>query len=73
MEILGLWFNQTESKNRWIQVFDELKMRGVEAVFFISMDGVSDLEEGTKALFPSVIVQPCMGSSCLKGMVLYSK
>lgn len=32
-EILGLWLNQTESKNRWIQVFDELKARGVEDVF----------------------------------------
>ncbi|HBM9144033.1 IS256 family transposase [Enterococcus faecium] len=56
-EILGLWLNQTESKNRWMQVFDELKARGVEDVFFISMDGVSGLEEGAKAIFPSVIVQ----------------
>ncbi|HAQ1695262.1 TPA: IS256 family transposase [Enterococcus faecium] len=59
-EILGLWLNQTESKNRWMQVFDELKARGVEDVFFISMDGVSDLEEGAKAIFPSVIVQRCI-------------
>ena len=33
-EILGLWLNQTESKNRWMQVFDELKARGVEDGFF---------------------------------------
>ena len=59
-EILGLWLNQTESKNRWMQVFDELKVRGVEDVFFISMDGVSGLEEGAKAIFPSVIVQRCI-------------
>ncbi|MGG5369320.1 transposase [Enterococcus sp. AZ196] len=59
-EILGLWLNQTESKNRWMQVFDELKSRGVEDVFFISMDGVSGLEEGAKAIFPSVIVQRCI-------------
>jgi putative transposase len=62
-EILGLWqifLNQTESKNRWMQVFDELKARGVEDVFFISMDGVSGLEEGAKAIFPSVIVQRCI-------------
>lgn len=38
--ILGLRLNQTESKNRWMQVFDELKVRGVEDV---SMDGVSSL------------------------------
>ena len=59
-EILSLWLNQTESKNRWMQVFDELKARGVEDVFFISMDGVSGLEEGAKAIFPSVIVQRCI-------------
>ena len=59
-DILGLWLNQTESKNRWMQVFDELKSRGVEDVFFISMDGVSGLEEGAKAIFPSVIVQRCI-------------
>ncbi|MBJ1317577.1 IS256 family transposase [Enterococcus faecium] len=59
-EILGLWLNQTESKNRWMQVFDELKARGVKDVFFISMDGVSGLEEGAKAIFPSVIVQRCI-------------
>ena len=59
-EILGLWLNQTEYKNHWMQVFDELKVRGVEDVFCISMDGVSGLEEGAKAIFPSVIVQCCI-------------
>lgn len=49
-EILGLWLNQTESKNRWMQIFDELKTRGVEDVFFISMDGVSGLEDGARAI-----------------------
>lgn len=59
-EILGLWLDITESKNYWMQVFDEIKKRGVEDVFFISMDGVSGLEEGAKAIFPEVIVQRCI-------------
>lgn len=59
-EILGLWLNPTESKNYWMQVFDEIKKRGVEDVFFISMDGVSGLEEGAKAIFPKVVVQRCI-------------
>ena len=59
-EILGLWLNPTESKNYWMQVFDEIKARGVENVFFISMDGVSGLEDGAKAIFPKVIVQRCI-------------
>ena len=59
-EILGLWMDSSESKNYWMQVFDEIKSRGVEGVFFISMDGVSGLEEGARAIFPGVIVQRCI-------------
>ncbi|WP_436882415.1 IS256 family transposase, partial [Mammaliicoccus sciuri] len=40
-QILGLWLNETESKHKWMQIFDEIKARGVEDIFFLSMDGVS--------------------------------
>lgn len=59
-EILGIWLNETESKHKWMQIFDEIKSRGVEDVFFLSMDGVSGLEEGARAIFPDLIVQRCM-------------
>lgn len=59
-EILGLWLSESESKNYWMQIFDELKARGIEDVFFISMDGVSGLEDGAKAIFPKVVVQRCI-------------
>ena len=59
-EVLGLGLPPTESKNQWMQIFDELKARGLEDVFFISMDGVSGLEEGAKAIFPKVVVQRCI-------------
>ena len=59
-EILGLWMDVSESKNYWMQVFDEIKSRGVEDIFFISMDGVSGLEDGAKAIFPGVVVQRCI-------------
>ena len=59
-DILGLWMGASESKNYWMQVFDEIKARGVEDVFFISMDGVSGLEAGAKAIFPGVVVQRCI-------------
>lgn len=59
-EILGLWLNETESKHKWMQIFDEIKARGVEDIFFLSMDGVSGLEEGARAIFPDVIVQRCI-------------
>jgi len=59
-DILGLWLKESESKHTWMQIFDEIKQRGVEDVLFISMDGVSGLEEGAKAIFPKVTVQRCM-------------
>ena len=43
-----------------MQIFNELKARGVEDVLFISMDGVSGLEEGAKAIFKDVVVERCM-------------
>ena len=43
-----------------MQIFDELKGRGVEDVLFICMDGVSGLEDGAKAIFKDVVVQLCI-------------
>ena len=59
-DILGLWLSESESKHQWMQIFDEIKNRGVEDVLFLSMDGVSGLEEGAKAIFPHVTVQRCI-------------
>ena len=59
-DILGLWINESESKHTWMQIFDELKGRGVEDVLFICMDGVSGLEDGAKAIFKDVVVQRCI-------------
>lgn len=59
-DILGLWLSESESKHQWMQIFDEIKVRGVEDVLFISMDGVSGLEEGARAIFPNVTVQRCI-------------
>ena len=59
-DILGLWISESEGKHNWMQIFDELKARGVEDVLFISMDGVSGLEEGAKSIFKDVVVQRCI-------------
>lgn len=59
-DILGIWIGESESKHFWMQIFDELKIRGVEDIFFLSMDGVRGLEGGAKAVFPNVIVQRCI-------------
>uniref|UniRef100_UPI00190F5312 IS256 family transposase n=1 Tax=Klebsiella pneumoniae TaxID=573 RepID=UPI00190F5312 len=59
-DILGLWINETENKHTWMQIFDELKTRGVEDILFICMDGVSGLEDGAKSIFKHTIVQRCI-------------
>lgn len=59
-DILGIWTGETEGKHYWMQIFDEIKARGVEDVLFISMDGVSGLEEGAKSIFKDVVVQRCI-------------
>ena len=51
-----------------MQIFDELKTRGVEDVLFISMDGVSGLEEGAKAIFKDVEQLFAYGSAVRKVM-----
>ncbi len=59
-DVLGLWIGESEGKHYWMQIFDEIKARGVEDVLFISMDGVSGLEEGAKSIFKDVVVQRCI-------------
>ena len=59
-DILGIWIGDGEGKHHWMQIFDEIKARGVEDVLFISMDGVSGLEEGAKSIFKDVVVQRCI-------------
>ena len=59
-DILGIWIGESEGKHYWMQIFDEIKARGVEDVLFISMDGVSGLEEGAGAIFKDVVVQRCI-------------
>lgn len=58
--MLGLWIGESEGKHYWMQIFDEIRARGVEDVLFISMDGVSGLEEGARSIFKDVVVQRCI-------------
>ena len=59
-DVLGLWIGESEGKHYWMQIFDEIRARGVEDVLFISMDGVSGLEEGARSIFQDVVVQRCI-------------
>ena len=43
-----------------MQIFDEIRARGVEDVLSLSMDEVSGLEEGARSISKDVVVQRCM-------------
>lgn len=59
-DILGVWVGNSEGRHYRMQIFDEIKARGLEDILFISMDGVSGLEEGAKSIFQDVVVQRCI-------------
>ena len=55
-DILRIWLNKTESKHSWMLILDKIKSREAKDIFFISMDGFSDLEQEAKEIFKSVVV-----------------
>ncbi|MBS5451887.1 MAG: IS256 family transposase [Coriobacteriia bacterium] len=59
-DVLGLWMDDAEGAHRWMQVFDELRARGVEDVLYVSADGVSGLAEGLRSVFPGAVCQRCI-------------
>ena len=72
-DILGLWINESEGKHTWMQIFDEIKSRGVEDVLFICMDGVSGLEERAKSIFKDVVVQCSIPGKDYKAFTVHLK
>lgn len=59
-DVLSLWMDDSEGAHRWMQVFDELRARGVEDVLYVSSDGVAGLGEGLGAVFPAATHQRCV-------------
>ena len=59
-DVLGLWMDDSEGAHRWVQVFDELRARGVEDVLYVSSDGVAGLGEGLRSVFPAATHQRCI-------------
>lgn len=59
-DVLGIWIDTTESSGKWCQIFEDLKERGVEDIFFVSMDGLSGLSEAIEKVYPHAITQRCV-------------
>lgn len=60
-EVIGIWIgNGAESTSKWTGILEEIKIRGIEDILFISIDGLSGLEEAINKQFPQTIVQRCI-------------
>ena len=59
-EILGAWIGESEGAKLWLQVFTEIKNRGVEDILIACMDGLKGLPEALKSVFPDTEVQLCI-------------
>ena len=59
-DVLGIWIETNETASKWCQIFEELKMRGIEDIFFVSMDGLTGLSEAIEKVFPHTITQRCV-------------
>lgn len=59
-DVLGIWLDTTETASKWCEIFEDLKYRGVEDIFFVSMDGLSGLPEAVEKVYPQAIMQRCI-------------
>jgi transposase-like protein len=59
-ELLGLWLNETEGAKFWLACLTDLKNRGLEDVFIVSVDGLSGFPEAIQAVYPQARVQLCI-------------
>ena len=59
-EVLGIWIADTEGAKFWMQVFTELRNRGIGDVFIACVDGLKGLPQAIEAVFPKTQVQLCI-------------
>lgn len=59
-EVIGIWLDKTESATFWNGIFEEIKERGVNDIFFVSMDGQKGLPEAIEKIYPKTITQRCV-------------
>lgn len=59
-EVLGVWIDGTESPTYWITILDDIKKRGVEDIFVISLDGLKGLPEAINVVYPHTNTQRCV-------------
>ena len=56
-DILGIWVFNEESVKCWVDIFDELKDRGVRDILIISIPLISELKKGILSVYPKAKIE----------------
>jgi len=59
-EVLGMWINQNETAEGWLEILNELKQRGVQDILIACNDNLKGLSKAIKAVFPQTVTQLCI-------------
>lgn len=59
-DVLGLYVKESEGARQWGLVLEDLKKRGVEDIFIISIDGLTGFKDVIEEVFPHTIIQRCI-------------
>ncbi len=57
--MLGIWVQNSEGAKFWLQIFTELRNRGVRDVLIACCDGLEGLPAAIETVWPRTIVQTC--------------
>ena len=59
-DVLGFYLSETESAKYWLQVFDNLRARGVKDILFMCSDNLTGIGQAIEAAFPDARQQLCI-------------
>jgi transposase-like protein len=59
-EVIGMWMHETESASFWMNVLNDLKVRGVQDILIACSDNLKGLTQAIKAIFPQTVTQLCI-------------
>lgn len=59
-DVLGFWIGESESAKYWMQVFNDIKLRGVQEIYLMSSDNLAGISNAIKAVFPKTQIQKCV-------------
>lgn len=51
-DVLGLWISQNENSKYWLDVFMELKNRGLQDIFIVCTDNLKAVSDAIQAIYP---------------------